>query len=314
MTVLISGGAGNLGSCLARFLLGTQHEVRLLVHRTGPPADLAQSPRVAIYRGNLANPETLKPACEDADCIVHLAGVLFAPRPDKFLHKTNIGFVQNLLSAARGTSIKKFILVSFPHVEGETTPDHPATDRLESTTGVVHFQTRLIAERVVLASAGTPIVPVILRAGFVYGTGVKLIEAARRLGRYRLLAIWRKPTWIHLIALPDFLAAVRAAIEQPHAHGIYNICDDAPLTAQEFLDRLAIHFGYGRPLRLPEWAFRAAAAGCELFAAVFRTAAPLTRDIVRAGMTSAVADTSRMKRELLSQLEYPTLAEGIHLV
>lgn len=205
--------------------------------------------------------------------------------------------------------------MSFPHVEGETTPEHPATDRLDFSPDVVHFRTRLEAERQLLEQcAGTRITPVILRAGIVYGEGIKLIEAARWLLRYRLLAIWQKPTWIHLVALPDFLAAMVAAIENKNARGIYNACDDKPLTIQEFLDQLAAHFGCRKPWRLPEWMFHAAGATCETAALLFKTAAPLTSDIVRAGMTSAVADNARMKSELLSRLAYPTLAEGISLL
>jgi nucleoside-diphosphate-sugar epimerase len=315
MRVLITGAAGNLGSRLARHLLGTNHQVRLLVHKTELPSDLASSPSVTAYRADLTNPETLQPACADTDCIVHLAGVLFAPRPEEFLPTTNIGFVQNLLNAAQQSAVRKFILVSFPHVEGETTPEHPATDRLDSSTDVVHFRTRLGAERLLLEQCeGTPITPVILRAGIVYGKGIKLIEAAHWLLRYRLLAIWRKPTWIHLVALPDFLTAVLAAIENESARGIYNVCDDKPLTIQEFLDQLAGHLGCRKPWRLPEWMFYAAAVSCETIAWLFKTTAPLTRDILKAGMTSAVADSSRMKRELLPRLAYPTLDEGIALL
>jgi hypothetical protein len=47
---------------------------------------------------------------------------------------------------------------------------------------------------------------------------------------------------------------------------------------------------------------------------VLRSAAPLNRDIVNAGMTSCVADNSRMKRELLPVLKYPTLQAGIRLL
>ena len=315
MRILITGAAGNLGSRLARHLLETHHQVRLLVHKTEPPSDLVSSQNAKVYRGNLAKPETLSSACADADCIVHLAGVLFAPRPEEFLPRTNIGFVQNILSAAQHSSVRKFILVSFPHVEGETTPDHPATDRLDSSTDVIHFRTRLEAERLLLEQcAGTPITPVILRAGIVYGQGIKLMEAARQLLRYRLLAIWQTPTWIHLVALPDFLAALLAAIENESAKGTYNVCDEKPLTIQDFLDQLAAHFGCRKPWRLPEWMFYTAGASCETFAWLFKTTAPLTRDIVKAGMTSAVADPSRMKRELLPRLAYPTLSEGISLL
>jgi hypothetical protein len=58
----------------------------------------------------------------------------------------------------------------------------------------------------------------------------------------------------------------------------------------------------------------AAGVSCETIAWLFKTTAPLTRDIVKAGMTSAVADSSRMKRELLPRLAYPTLSEGISLL
>jgi hypothetical protein len=65
--------------------------------------------------------------------------------------------------------------------------------------------------------------------------------------------------------------------------------------------------------RLPQWVFHAVGASCET-ALLFKTAAPLTRDIVKSGMTSSVADNARMKSELLTRLAYPTLDEGIALL
>ena len=206
MRVLVTGAAGNLGSMLAKRLLNTSHQIRLLTHRRAPPADVASSGKAEVFQADLGSPSTIGSACEGVDCIVHLAGVLFAPRPEKFLPRTNIAFVQNLLRSARCAGVRKFILISFPHVEGETTPEHPATDRLDREPAVVHFRTRLAAEKAVLemGSSGA-ITPVILRVGVVYGPSVKLTEAARRLLRCRILSVWRKPTWIHLISLPDFL-------------------------------------------------------------------------------------------------------------
>jgi nucleoside-diphosphate-sugar epimerase len=160
----------------------------------------------------------------------------------------------------------------------------------------------------------TRMTPVVLRAGMVYGRGVLMIEAARWLLRRRLLAVWRRPTWSHLLALPDFLRGVAAAIESEDARGVYNLADDEPLTLQDFLDRIADHWGFPRPWRVPEWSVFAAAACCEAFASVFGTASPFTRDFIRIGMASSVADTSRMKRELLPSLEYPTLREGLSLL
>lgn len=315
MTLLISGATGNLGSRLARFLADSRHSLRLMVHHRPLPFDAAPFPAVSICRADLEDPASLAKACEGVDCIVYLAGVLFQPRPESFLPRTNTGYVANLAAAAREAGVRKFVLISFPHVEGETTPDRPATDRLDRNPESIHAQTRLAAEKSLFeVCRNTGMTPVVLRAGMIYGRGVLMIEAARWLLRRRLLAVWRRPTWNHLLALPDFLRGVAAAIESEYSRGIYNLADDEPLTLQDFLDRVADHWDFPRPWRVPEWSVFAAAACCEVFASVFGTASPLTRDFIRIGMASSVADTSRMKRELLPTLEYPTLREGLSLL
>ncbi len=312
MKLLITGASGNLGSRLAQHLLPGQHELRLLLHKSALPLEPSSHSKVSVSRADLGHYETLVQPCEGIDCVIHLAGLLFAPLPERFLPRTNVGYVENLVEAAKKAGVRKFILISFPHVEGETTPEHPAVGRLDASPTVIHFRTRLEAENLVLAACrGTRMTPVVLRAGVVYGSGIKLIDGARWMLHHRLMAVWKKPTWIHLIALPDFLSAVEAAIENENASGVYQICDDAPLTLQDFLDQLANHYGYPCPRRLPAWMFHLAGMSCELFALLFGTAAPLNRDIVRAGMTSSVADTSRMKNDLLPRLTYPTFREGI---
>jgi len=315
MRILITGAAGNMGSLLARSLLGSGHTLRLMFHRRELAPDLADQPNVEPFRADLERPETLMPACQDVDCIVHFAGLLFAPRPERFLPRTNVEYVRHLVQAALAQGVGKFILVSFPHVEGESTPERPAKGLPDGNPASVHARTRLEAEKVLFrACGGRGMTPVALRPGMVYARGVLMIEAARRLMRRRLLHIWRRPTWIHPLALPDFLAATRAAIEAPQASGIYNLADDGPLTLQQFLDAAADRWGYARPMRLPEWSFFTAALAVELFASVFRTAAPLTRDFIRIGMASYVADTARMKQELLPVLGYPTLEHGLTLL
>src|SRR5947199_5750056 len=260
MQILITGAAGNMGSLLARHLLASPHRLRLLVHRTPLPFDASVHPNASVCRADLEDPATLAEACCDVDCIVHFAGVLFAPRPEKFLPRTNVGYVENLLAAARAAGVHKFVLVSFPHVEGESSPERPATARLDGAPGSVHARTRLLAEkRVFAACQGTHMVPVVLRVGAVYARGIKMVEAARWLLRHRLLAVWRQPTWEHLLALPDFHAAAVAAIEGEHVAGIYNLGDDQPVTLQEVLDTVAGHGGFRRRWRLPRWCFPLAA-------------------------------------------------------
>ena len=312
MNILIVGAAGNLGSHLALRLLATPHRLRLLTHRTAFPFALPENARAELVRADLNEPDSLPKACADIDAVVYLAGVLFQPHPEKFLHRTNTIFVQNITDAAGIAGVKKFVLVSFPHVEENTTPDHPAKGILNAHPQSIHGRTRLDAEKyLVSVCERSPMRAIVLRAGVIYGRGIKLIEAAHWLARKRLLAVWRKPTWIHLLALADFLNITELAVTKDGLSGIYNIADDQPLLLQEFLQRLTEHWGEPAPWRLPEWTFLWTATLVETAAALMRHGTPLTGDMMKMAMMSVVADTSRMKREILPALAYPTLTEGL---
>ena len=132
MVVLITGAAGNLGSLLARHLLTSGHELRLMYHRTPLAADLVAAPNVRAVKADLADPSTLPAAVEGVNVIVHFAGRLFAPRPERFLRETNTRWFSNLVTAAIDAGVNRIILTSFPHVEGPTSVEQPATGRSRS--------------------------------------------------------------------------------------------------------------------------------------------------------------------------------------
>ena len=272
-----------------------------MVHRTPLPDDLAH---LGVH-ADLSKPETLDAAVGGVDVVVHFAGVLFAPRPERFLPTTNTQWFANLLDACLRARVKKVILISFPHVEGPTTPEHPATGRVDGHPISAHARTRAEEERLLLdRTRGTDTTPVILRLGMVYGRGILMVDTAQWLARHRLLAVWREPTPIQLISTADFLAVTEAAIVKP-AHGIYHAGDEQPLTLQEFLDRACDAWQCARPYRLPLWMIYTAAWLVEMFALVFRTRAPLTRDFITIGRVSYWGDTTRMRAELLPSLRDP---------
>jgi nucleoside-diphosphate-sugar epimerase len=286
-----------------------------VTHKKDPPADVTAQKNVTVRRADLSDPATLPAVCEGVEAIVHFAGVLFAPGPEKFLPTTNVEYVKNLAAAAIPAKVKKFVIVSFPHVEGESTPENPARGLPLGSPDSVHALTRLRAEQHLFsASEGTGMTAIALRAGMIYSKGVLMIDAAQRLLERRLLGVWREPTWIHLISLPDFNECVRAALEKEGVSGVFNCGDDAPMTLQEFLDRAAERWKFPRPWRAPRWSFFFAGSCVELCARIFGTPAPLTRDFIRIGMASYCMDTTRMKAELLPRLAHPTLEAGIALL
>ena len=189
-------------------------------------------------------------------------------------------------------------------MEGETTKDHPATGRLDGTPESTHAQTRLAEEQFLFSEVkNAGLETVSLRVGMVYGRGVLMVDAARWLAEHRLLGIWRKPTWVHLISKDDFLEATRQAVERDGINGIYHLGDDGHQTLQDFLDTAAQVWGCKRPWRLPLPLIFAAARACEFQSWLFGTPSPLTRDFTKIGQCSYYGDTLRMKQELLDTLK-----------
>ena len=283
-----------------------------MYHRTPLPEDVAHVANVRPVKADLGDPATLPAAVTGADVIVHFAGRLFAPRPERFLPETNTAWFSNLLTAALQAEVGRIILISFPHVEGPTSVARPATGRLDGKPISVHARTRLEEERLLFArTVGTGTSPVVLRLGMIYGRGILMIEAARWLARRRLLCVWREPTLFQLLSTADFVRAVEAAIFKPGVQGIYHVGDEQPVTLQKFLDEACRVWGYRRPVRIPFSMIYSAAWLCECVARIARTPSPLTRDFVRLGRVSHWGDTRRARQELIPQLVFPTLETGL---
>ncbi len=313
--ILITGAAGNLGGLLAKHLALSGHRVRCMVHRTPMVSDLPDLPTVETVQADLADPDSLAKAVTGVDTVVHFAGVLFAPHPEKFLLVTNTRWFSNLLDACLNAGVSRIILISFPHVEGPTTPEAPATGRLDGHPVSAHATTRLQEEILLMdRTEGTSATPVILRLGMVYSSGILMIDAARWMARRGLLGVWKDPTWIHLISTPDYLAATEAAAIRPGINGIYHVGDDQPVTLQQFLDKACDTWGYRRPRRIPIWMIYTASALCELYAGITGSRSPLTRDFIKIGRVPYCGDTGRAREELIPELQHPTLEDGLHLM
>lgn len=66
-----------------------------------------------------------------------------------------------------------------------------------------------------------------------------------------------------------------------------------------------------RPFRTPVWTIYVVASLCELFAAISGKPSPLTRDFIAIGRVSHWGDTKRARQELIPELKYRTLENGL---
>lgn len=129
-----------------------------MVHQKALPADLARHRKMSRRLSQTsAKPENTRDAVLGVDQIIHFAGVLFRANPEKFLPITNTQYFKNLVDAAETMGVGKVVLVSFPHVEGPTSPENPARGRLDQKPVSHHARTRLEEEKYLFEKAKTPV-------------------------------------------------------------------------------------------------------------------------------------------------------------
>lgn len=138
-----------------------------------------------------------------------------------------------------------------------------------------------------------------------------MVDAAKWFARRWLLGVWKEPTNIHLISKTDFCKAVIAAIKNVKANGIYHIGDEGEDTLQSFLDFACDVWGCKRPWRMPLWPIYTAAKVFEAVSLIFGTRSPLTKDFIDIGRVSYYGDTSRFRAELLPELKFKNIYEGV---
>lgn len=103
MKVLVTGGAGYIGSILVPALLKEGHEVTVIdnfFYNQSSLLDCCHDPRITIVRGDARDKELLKKHLAGKDFIIPLACLVGAPLCDKFPEEAksiNLGAVRHLL-------------------------------------------------------------------------------------------------------------------------------------------------------------------------------------------------------------------------
>jgi UDP-glucose 4-epimerase len=133
MNILVTGGAGFIGSHLVEALLGQGHRVRVLDDfSTGHEENLRPFGRkVALVRGDCAEEKVARKACHGVSAVFHLAAMPSVPRSVKdplLSHRTNATATLTMLVAARDAGVERFVYAGSSAVYG----DSPALPKRES--------------------------------------------------------------------------------------------------------------------------------------------------------------------------------------
>jgi dTDP-glucose 4,6-dehydratase len=153
MRILITGGAGFIGSNFIHLLLEKRPESEIInldkLTYAGNPAnlkDIEKDSRYCFNQGDICDPAAVKSAIAGCEAVVNFAAETHVDRsiedPAAFL-KTDILGVQVLLEEARRAGVKKFIQISTDEVYGsilqgafkETDPLNPSSPYSASKAG-----------------------------------------------------------------------------------------------------------------------------------------------------------------------------------
>jgi len=133
--ILVTGGAGFIGSNLARYLSNSQNQVVVLddlsTGRKENIDDLIKNNKIEFVEGSITDLDLLQDTFKNIEYVFHEAALPSVPRSikDPFTtNQVNINGTLNVLIAAKDTGVKKVIYASSSSVYGDT----PTLPKIES--------------------------------------------------------------------------------------------------------------------------------------------------------------------------------------
>lgn len=130
MRILITGGAGFIGSNLARHALANNHSVRIIDDFSTGRRDNIAELEADVSENSILDRNALLRAMKGIDSVVHLAAIPSVPRSvanPRSSHEANITGTLNVLEAARTAGVSHFSCSSSSSVYGAN-PKLPKTE------------------------------------------------------------------------------------------------------------------------------------------------------------------------------------------
>jgi nucleoside-diphosphate-sugar epimerase len=304
MRVFVAGGTGVVGRRLVPQLVAAGHQVTATTTSLGKLELLQQLGADAVVMDGLDAVSVGEAvAAAQPDTIVHQmtaisvahAGKPDIKHPDRWFATSNrlrTKGTDHLLAAAEATGVSHFVAQSYAGWNGIRRGGWVKTeeDPLDPETGTLMRKGAEVIrhlEDVVLRAGGA-----VLRYGALYGPGA--IDDQVELVRKRQFVLVGAGTgycsWVHL---DDAASATVLAVEQK-ARGVFNIVDDEPAPASEWLPYLAECAGAKSPMRVPKWLARLLAG----------------EQVVTMMTEGRGFSNAKAKRELGWELRYPSWRLG----
>lgn len=227
MKVLVTGGAGYIGSVLVRQLLNKGYKVRAfdsLKFGGEPLYDVMLHPHFEFVKGDVRNAEEVNKALEGIDSIAHLAAIVGDPACKKYsdeAKETNWEASIALFEEAEKSGVKRFVFASTCSNYGKMPdPDSFVTETSALNPVSLYAELKVKFEKYLLEERkDTQMCSTALRFGTVYGFSPRIRfdltvnEFTRNAAIYGEQEIWGAQFWRPYCHVDDLARSVVLVLE-----------------------------------------------------------------------------------------------------
>jgi nucleoside-diphosphate-sugar epimerase len=226
-TVLVTGGAGYIGSVLVRRLLRCGYRVRVLdslVYGGEAIQDLVRHPAFELRVGDLRQAAAVMAAATGVDAVIHLGAIVGDPACaiDEGLTVTvNFDATRNVAAACREQGVSRLVFASTCSVYGAS--DEVLDERSALNPVSTYARTKIASEEVLLTPHNAALAPVILRFATLYGLSPRpRFDLVANVLTAKAVVDGRIPVhggeqWRPFVHVDDVARALIMAMEAPEA-------------------------------------------------------------------------------------------------
>lgn len=235
--ILITGGAGYIGSVLTRKLLENGYDVIVLDKLTfgqEPLSDLLDNPQFRLIKGDIFDAEVLVKSLSNIDAVINLAAIVGEPacvcQKDIALRTNYLGAVY-VARVCKSLGIRRFIQASTCSAYGQS-KDYVAKESSSLFPVDFYGETKIYAERELAKLADENFLPTILRFSTVYGLSPRMrfdlvVNAlSKKAVKDKEITIFGGNQWRPLIHVSDASEAIFQVLKAPFekvANQIFNV-------------------------------------------------------------------------------------------
>lgn len=229
MKVLVTGGAGYIGSVAVRLLLSKRHQVRVLdslMYGGDALLGLWHDDDFEFVHGDVRSDDVLIRALEGADAVVHLAAIVGDPacaRQPDLAEQVNLDASLRLFELCQRQGIKRFVFASTCSNYGKMpNPAQYVTEESELRPVSWYAETKVAAEKALLRETLQNATTVtVLRFATVYGISPRMRfdltvnEFTKELLVKRRLVVYGEQFWRPYIHVRDAARAIAEVLNAP---------------------------------------------------------------------------------------------------